>query len=69
MLINLTKLPLQIFFWGNITVRTGQITLLIIPAILVGAVLGALVVKRIPEKPFRWLVIGMTAVSALRLFF
>ena len=25
MLINLTKLPLQIFFWGNITARTAQI--------------------------------------------
>ena len=30
--------------------------------------LGAIVIKRIPEKPFRWLVIGMTFVAVIRLF-
>ena len=68
-LINLIKLPLQIFFWGNISLQTGLIGLAMIPAVLIGAVLGVLVIKRIPEKPFRWLVIGMTAVAIVRLFF
>lgn len=68
-LINLIKLPLQIFFWQNISLQTGLIGLAMIPAILVGAILGVLVVRRIPEKPFRWLVIGMTGVAAARLFF
>ncbi len=68
-LINLIKLPLQVFFWGNVTAQTGLIGAVMIPAILAGAVLGALVVRRIPEKPFRWLVIGMTAVAVVRLFF
>lgn len=69
LLINLIKLPLQVFFWGNVTAQTGLIGAVMIPAILAGAVLGALVVRRIPEKPFRWLVIGMTAVAVVRLFF
>ncbi len=69
MIINLIKLPLQIFFWGNVTMQTALISVVMIPAILIGAVVGALVVKRIPEKPFRWLVIGMTAMSIIRLFF
>ncbi len=68
-LINLIKLPLQVFFWGNVTAQTGLIGAVMIPAILAGAVLGALVVRRIPENPFRWLVIGMTAVAVVRLFF
>ena len=68
-LINLIKLPLQVFFWGNVTAQTGLIGAVMIPAILAGAVLGALVVRRIPEKPFRWLVIAMTAVAVVRLFF
>ncbi len=67
--INAIKLPLQIFFWGNITTQTALISALMIPAILIGAVLGVMVIKRIPEKPFRWLVIGMTAVAIVRLFF
>ena len=68
MIINLTKLPLQIFFWGNVTAHTAMIGVLMIPAILLGAVLGVVVIRRIPEKPFRWLVIGMTGLSILRLF-
>jgi hypothetical protein len=68
-IINLIKLPLQIFFWGNITIQTALIAAFVIPAVLIGAVIGAMVIKRIPEKPFRWLVIGMTAVAIVRLFF
>ena len=69
MIINVTKLPLQIYFWGNITMQTALLSALMIPAVLVGAVLGAMVIKRIPEKPFRWLVIVMTAVAVVRLIF
>lgn len=68
-IINVTKLPLQIFFWKNISVQTALLDVVMIPAILVGAVLGAIVVKRIPEKPFRWLVIAMTVIACIRLFF
>ena len=67
MIINVTKLPLQIYFWGNITMQTALLSAVMIPAVLVGAVLGAMVIKRIPEKPFRWLVIGMTSVAIVRL--
>ena len=69
MIINVTKLPLQIYFWGNITMQTALLSAVMIPAVLVGAVLGAMVIKRIPEKPFRWLVIVMTAVAIVRLIF
>ncbi len=68
-IINLVKLPLQIFFWHNVTGHSALVALSTVPAIACGAALGILIVKRIPEKPFRWVVIVMTALTALRLFF
>jgi len=67
MVINVIKLPLQIFFWKNIGVQTLLMSATMIPAILVGAVIGVAVVRRVPEKPFRWLVIGMTFIAVIRL--
>jgi len=69
MIINLTKLPLQILFWGNISMQTAWLSALMIPAVLAGAALGVVVINRIPEKSFRWLVIGMTGLAIVRLFF
>jgi uncharacterized protein len=68
LIINLTKLPLQIFYWHNITVKTLIIAGGTIPAITVGALLGAFVIKKLKEKPFRYMVILMTAIAAVRLF-
>jgi uncharacterized membrane protein YfcA len=66
---NLLKLPLQVFFWHNIDLRTLQLSVLMIPAILVGALIGVHVIKVINEKPFRILLIAATAVTAIRLMF
>lgn len=67
-LINLTKLPFQIFYWHNVTGRTLLTTGIMLPAIAAGALLGAAVIKKINEKPFRYIVIAMTAITAVRLF-
>lgn len=69
LIVNVTKLPLQIFAWKNITVQTMAVAGLMIPAITIGALLGVAVIKRLNEKPFRWIIIGVTAVAAFRLFF
>lgn len=68
LIVNLTKLPLQIFVWGNVTIRTIAVAGLMIPAITAGALLGVAVIKRLSEKPFRWIIIGVTALAAFRLF-
>lgn len=68
LIINATKVPLQVFVWHNITVKTLLLALGMIPAITVGALLGASVIKRINDKPFRWIIIAMTAIAAVRLF-
>ncbi len=66
-IINITKVPLQIFVWHNIGIKSLAITGLMIPIITIGAVSGFFILKKINEKYFRYLVIGMTAVAAFRL--
>lgn len=67
LLINLTKLPFQIFFWHNITMKTTVLAAGMIPAVTIGAFLGIAVIKRLNEKPFRYIIILMTAIAAVRL--
>ncbi|GHV70513.1 anion permease [Spirochaetia bacterium] len=68
MIINFLKIPLQVFFWHNITVESLLFDLTMIPVILAGAVLGILLVKNVSEKIYRILVYVMTIVSAGLLF-
>lgn len=63
-IVNLSKLPLQIFVWENINVQTIVIDLLVFPFIALGAWLGIMAVKRIPDHSYRWIVITITLVSA-----
>ena len=69
MIINLIKVPMQVVFWHGITWSSLGFDLLLVPAIICGAWLGVKAVKALPEKPFRLLVIILTAASALKLFF
>ncbi len=65
--INLTKVP--IYLWhGLISVRSLSFDLLMVPAVLAGALAGRWLVFRLPQKLFEALVIALTAVSTLLLF-
>ncbi|NTW72900.1 MAG: sulfite exporter TauE/SafE family protein [Eubacteriaceae bacterium] len=66
-LVNVTKVPLQILFWHNISLDRSFLTLLMIPAIAVGAFLGVMIIKKMNETLFRYFIIFMTAVTAIRL--
>jgi uncharacterized membrane protein YfcA len=66
-IINVFKMPLQIFFWHNISMNTLILTSCVIPAIAIGAIIGAIVIKRLKEKSFRYIIIGMTFLAAIRL--
>lgn len=63
-IVNLTKFPLQVLVWKNINWSTLLIDCLAFPAIVLGAWLGIIIVKKIPEKTFKWLVIVITTLSA-----
>lgn len=66
-LINLTKVPLQILFWHNISLKMVILSIGMIPIIAMGALLGVIVIKKLNEKYFRYVIIGMTAIAAVRL--
>jgi uncharacterized membrane protein YfcA len=66
MIVNLVKLP--VYTWLGI-VTAGSLTLngCLVPAILVGAVLGILLLPRIPQRLFNWLIIILAAAASIRM--
>jgi uncharacterized protein len=68
MIINLLKIPLQIFFWKNISPDTLAFDACMIPVIAAGAFIGFRVTGKIPERAYRIFVIVMTGLSAGMLF-
>lgn len=69
MLMNATKVPFHIFFWHTITPESLAFDLVMLPAVGIGALIGVAIVKKLPEHIFRWVVIAMTAIASIRLFF
>lgn len=67
-IVNLSKFPLQALVWKNINLNTLTIDLIALPAIAAGAWLGIFAVKRISEKSYKWLVVGITILSAFLIF-
>lgn len=68
LIVNALKVPLQVFVWQNISPSYVLLALCVLPAVVLGAFSGGMLVKKINEKPFRYLIIGMTTISAIRLF-
>ena len=68
-IVNVFKLPLQIWGWHNITLKTLSFNLILLPAIALGALAGIRVVKLMPEGAYRWFIVAATFVSAIALFF
>jgi uncharacterized protein len=66
-IINLIKLPLQIWAWHNITRQGLMFNLVMLPAIAVGGAAGLFFLKKIPEKYFRIFVLSITIVGAVYL--
>ena len=67
-MVNLSKVPLHIWSWNTITLRSFGLDILMIPAIATGAFLGIWLVKLLPEKWYRYLVIATTLLAAFLLF-
>ncbi len=69
MVINWFKIPFHVFAWETITLDTLYLSLATLPAIILGAYLGIGLVKIIPEKVYRWFIIGMTLLAAIMMLF
>jgi uncharacterized protein len=68
LIVNLLKVPLQVFFWKNISGASLTFDAIMVPAIAVGAAIGILVAGKIPERGYRVFVMVMTGVAGVLLF-
>lgn len=65
LVINLIKIPFHVFAWKTISLNTVYLDLLLLPIIALGAFIGLQIVKRIPEKGYRYFIIVMTAIASV----
>ena len=68
-IVNILKLPFHIWIWQTIDWSTFRTALLALPVIVLGFALGLLIIKRIPERTFRNLILLVTLIAALKLLF
>lgn len=68
LIINLLKVPLQVFFWENISAATLTFNALMVPAIAAGAAIGIFAAGKIRDRAYRVFVMVMTGVGGLLLF-
>lgn len=69
LVINLFKVPFHVFSWETITLNSFLLNLITLPAIAIGAFLGLKIIRKVPERAYRWFIILMTAVAALVMVF
>lgn len=65
MILNFTKIPLQLFYWENLSLKGFILNVMALPFILLGGYLGIRLLKIIPEKQFRQVVVAMVIISTL----
>jgi len=68
-IINCFKIPFHVVIWRTISFETLSVSLVPAPAILAGAYSGVWLAKRIPETPYRLVVVALTGLSAAILLF
>ncbi len=68
LVINLFKLPFQIFYWKNITEASLQTDLLLLPPLAFGFWIGIKIVNRIKDDNYRKVVIVLTLIGAVVIF-
>ena len=67
-LVNFSKIPLFVAL-GMITPQTLRLDAMLVPIVVFGALIGVLVVRRIPQRAFNFLVLVLAGLAALRLVF
>lgn len=67
-IINLFKVPFHAFSWGTITKDTLLLNLTLIPAIIIGFLVGLKVVALFNEKNYRRFLLVVTAIGAIVIF-
>lgn len=65
LVINWFKVPFHIWVWHTINKDSWLIAIILIPAILIGAYLGIILVKKMSDRTYRWFIIGMTFLASI----
>jgi uncharacterized membrane protein YfcA len=68
-IINLFKIPFHVFVWETITIETLYFNLQLMPAIILGFLIGVKLVSYFEDQQYRKFILLMTAVGALLIFF
>lgn len=68
-IINLFKIPFHILSWGTINPASFQISLSLIPAVILGFLFGVSIVKKIKNDRYRQLILLLTGLGGLTIFF
>jgi len=69
LIMNLFKLPFQIFIWKNISIESIKIDALLLPTLAIGFLLGLKLVDKVKEKDYRRLIIILTLIGSLLMLF
>jgi len=65
LVVNWFKVPFHVWVWHTIKPDSWVMALTITPAIVLGAYLGIVFVKKMSENVYRWFIVGMTLVAAI----
>ncbi len=68
-IINIIKFPIHVFYWGTISMESVAVNLRLIPMVIFGFWVGIYLVKKIKNDDYRKLILVMTAVGAILIFF
>lgn len=68
LVVNAVKLPLHVFAWGTVNSRSLGMDAIALPFLFLGALAGKPLVAVIPEKGFRYFIMAIVLVGAIRLF-
>lgn len=66
LIVNLSKVPFSLQL-GLITPASLGFGLMLLPAVLVGAIAGRLLLQRVSQQMFEWITIGLAMTAAIRL--
>lgn len=67
LVINYLKIPVQVLAWENITLTSLTLDACSVPFVLLGGFWGIRLVKKLPEKGFRYFTTAVTCLSVLML--
>ena len=67
--VNWFKVPFHVFSWEIINIESLKISLFLIPAEILGLLIGIKIVKLIRDKHYRIFILALIAIGAIVLFF